>query len=53
MREFLAVWWLGFCTFTAEGLGSILVVELRSHKPHSEVKREGEKVRVASYKPLA
>ena len=33
MRNSLAVQWLGLCALAAEGLGSILVGDLKSHKP--------------------
>ena len=34
----LAVQWLRLCAFTAKGLGSIPVRELRSHKLHNVAK---------------
>lgn len=43
----LAVWWIGFHTFTGEGLGSSLVPgELRSHKPCGMAKKRGKKDRI-------
>jgi len=35
------VQWLGLSTFTAEAVGSVLNGELRSHKPHSTAKKNG------------
>ena len=36
----LVVQWLGFCVFTAEGMGSIHGQELRSCKPHGMAKKK-------------
>ena len=39
IRNYLRGQWLGFCAFTAEGLGSIPGKELRTHEPWDVAKK--------------
>ena len=43
MRELLVVQWLGLCASMSEGLGSILVRELRSLKLCCMIKKKKKK----------
>ena len=46
----LVVQWLGYCTFTVVAQVQFLVGELRSHKPHTAVKKKKKKERKKVHK---